>query len=58
MKNIIDKIQQTYPISLESLQALQSKLTVKYYPKNSYLVHSGDVNRFVYFIEEGVTRSI
>ncbi len=58
MKNIIDKINQTYPISSEALQALQSKLRVKYYPKNTYLVKSGEINRYVYFIEEGVTRSI
>ena len=58
MKNIIEKLQQTYPISSESLQALQAKLSIKHYPKNSYLVRSGQVNRFVYFIEEGVTRSV
>lgn len=58
MKNIIAKIQQTYPISSESLEALQEKLIIKHYPKNHYLVHSGDVDRFVYFIEEGITRSV
>ena len=47
MKNIIAKIQQTYHISSESLEALQEKLIIIHYPKNHYLVHSGDVDRFV-----------
>lgn len=58
MKNIIDKIQMTHPVSQESLQALQEKLIVKHYPKNHYLVRSGEIGRFVYFIEEGITRSV
>lgn len=58
MKNIINKIRQVYPVSNEALQALQADMQVRYYPKNTYIVHSGVTDRLVYFIEEGVARSV
>lgn len=59
MKNIINKIRQIYPpVSDEALQALQASMQVKYYPKNTYIVQSGVTDQLVYFIEEGVTRSV
>ena len=58
MKNIINKIRQVYPVSDEALQALQADMQVRYYPKNTYIVHSGVTDRLVYFIEEGVARSV
>lgn len=58
MKNIIDKIRQIYPVSDEALQALQANMQERHYPKNTYIVQSGVTNRLVYFIEEGVTRSV
>lgn len=58
MNNIIHKIRQTYPVSDEALQALVSNMQLRVYPKNTCIVQSGVTDRLVYFIEEGVTRSI
>ena len=51
MNNIIHKIRQIYPVSEEALQALLMNMQVRHYPK-------GVTDRLVYFIEEGVTRSV
>ena len=58
MKNIINKIKQVYPVSDEALQALQDNLEERYYPKDTCIVRSGVTDRLVYFIEEGITRSV
>lgn len=58
MKNIINKIRQVYPVSDEALQELQANMQVRHYPKSTYIVQSGVTDRLVYFIEEGVTRSV
>ena len=58
MKNIINKIKQVYPVSDEALQALQDNLEERYYPKDTCVVQSGVTDRLVYFIEEGITRSV
>lgn len=58
MKNIINKIKQVYPVSDEALQALQDNLEERYYPKDTCIVQSGVTDRLVYFIEEGITRSV
>lgn len=58
MKNIIDKIRQVHPVSNEALQALLTNMEVRHYAKDTYLVQSGVTDRQVYFIEEGVTRSV
>ena len=58
MKNIIAKIREYYPVSDDALQAMLDSMTPMRYPKNTMLVRSGITDRKVYFIEEGVTRSI
>ena len=58
MENIIQKIREIYPVSDEALQALQANMELRYYPKDTYIVQSGVTDRLVYFIEEGITRSV
>lgn len=58
MKNILDKIKSYYPVSDEAFLALQSEMRLVHYPKNTILVSSGSTDHNVYFIENGVTRSI
>ena len=58
MKNIIKKIKEYYPVSDEALQALQQEMQLVHIPKNTMLVRSGVTDHNVYFIEEGVARSI
>lgn len=58
MKNIVENIRQTYPVSDEALQVLQKDMQINHYPKDTYIVQSGAIDRLVYFIEEGVTRSV
>lgn len=58
MENIINKIRQAYPVSDEALEALLANMQVRHYPKGTYIVQSGVTDRLVYFIEEGVTRSV
>ena len=58
MENIIQKIREIYPVSDEALQALQANMELRYYPKDTYIVQSGITDRLVYFIEEGIARSV
>ena len=58
MKNITAKIRKHYPVSDKALQAMLEKMSVAHCPKNTMLVRAGNIDRNVYFIEEGVTRSI
>ena len=58
MENIIHKIREIYPVSDEALQALQANMELRYYPKDTYIVQSGVTDRLVYFIEEGIARSV
>lgn len=58
MKNIKAKIVEYYPMSDEALEALLGSMTPMQCPKNTMLVRSDTTDRNVYFIEEGVTRSI
>ena len=58
MENIICKIRQIYPVSDEALQALQANMELRYYPKDTRIVQAGVTDRLVYFIEEGIARSI
>ena len=46
------------PVSEEALQALLMNMQVRHYPKGTYIVQAGVTDRLVYFIEEGVTRSV
>ena len=58
MKNITAKIRHFHPISDEALYAMLSEMDVIHCPKNTIIVHSGRIDRNVYFVEEGVTRSV
>lgn len=58
MKNITDKIKGYYPVGDEALQAMLNEMSVMHCPKNTMLVRSGSLDRNVYFVEEGVTRSV
>lgn len=58
MKNIIQRIRSYYPISDEALNALTQEMKITKFPKNTYIVRSGITDGNVYFIEEGITRSI
>lgn len=58
MKNITNKIRQVYPVTDEALLELQANMQIRHYNKDNYLVRSGVTDHLVYFIEEGVTRSV
>lgn len=58
MQHILNSIRRVYPVGDEALQALANSLTERYVPRNTYLVHARSTGREVYFIEEGLTRSI
>ncbi|MBQ6694780.1 MAG: cyclic nucleotide-binding domain-containing protein [Bacteroidaceae bacterium] len=58
MKNIIKKIKEYYPVSDEALEALTAEFKMVQCKKNTYIVRSGYIDHRVYFIEEGVTRSV
>ncbi|MBE6284989.1 MAG: cyclic nucleotide-binding domain-containing protein [Bacteroidaceae bacterium] len=58
MENIIAKIRSYYPVGNEALQEMLESMIPMRCPKNTRLVHSGTTDRNIYFIEEGVTRSI
>ena len=58
MENIIAKIRSYYPVGDKALQTMLGCMTPMRCPKNTMLVQSGVTDRNIYFIEEGVTRSI
>ena len=58
MKNITAKIKHYHPVCDEALHAMLSEMTVMHCPKNTTIVHSGRIDRNVYFVEEGVARSV
>ena len=58
MKNIVARIMSYHSVSDEALIALQGEMRLVHYPKNTSLVTAGSIDRNVYFIENGVTRSI
>ncbi len=58
MKNITAKMREHYPVSDEALQTMLSCMSPMQCPKGTILVRSGVTDKKVYFIEEGVTRSI
>ena len=57
MLNIIQNIQKHHPVSEEALQELCSIMNLKEYPKNTIFVQAGSIDRNIYFIEKGITRS-
>ena len=58
MKNITRKIEEYHKFSPLAMHALKNEMQLLKLPKNTMLVTSGMVDDNVYFIEEGVTRSI
>ncbi len=57
MNNIIAKNRGLYPFSDETLEALTSHLERRVIPPKSIIIHAGKLDRTVYFIERGITRS-
>lgn len=56
MKNIINVIQTAFHILDETFDLFKSHLTVCHFPKRTLIVKRGTYNRYVYFIEKGMTR--
>lgn len=57
MENIIRKIRMYYPVSDEALEALVCLFKRIVIPAKTIIVHAGKLDRKVYFIERGITRS-
>lgn len=57
MENIIRKIRTYYPVSKEALEALVSLLERVVFPSRTIIIYAGKLDRKVYFIEKGITRS-
>lgn len=57
MENVIRKIRMYYPVSDEALEALVSLLERVVFPARTVIIHAGRLDRKVYFIEKGITRS-
>ncbi len=58
MKNIKAKILSHHPMGDEAMQTMFECMTPAHYSKNTMLVRSGTTDKSIYFIEEGITRSI
>ena len=57
MENIIRKIRMYYPVSDEALEALVCLFKKIVFPAKTIIIHAGKLDREVYFIEKGITRS-
>ena len=57
MENIIRKIRTYYPVSNEALEALVSLFERVVFPSRTIIIYAGKLDRKVYFIEKGITRS-
>ncbi|MFI3315358.1 MAG: cyclic nucleotide-binding domain-containing protein [Rikenellaceae bacterium] len=57
MKNIISSIKNYYPVSDSSINELTSLLVKHEIPKKEIIIKGGVLDRKVYFIEQGITRS-
>jgi CRP-like cAMP-binding protein len=57
LKNVIDHIQQIYPLSAAILQELTAQFTEEAYPRNHVLFREGRVEHKMYFIEKGIARA-
>ena len=57
MENIIRKIRTYYPVSDEALEALVGLFERWAFPAKTTIIHAGKLDRKVYFIEKGITRS-
>ena len=57
MENIVRKIGTYYPVSDEALEALVCLFGRLVFPAKTTIIHAGKLDRKVYFIEKGITRS-
>lgn len=57
MQNIIRSISSYYPVSDASIQQLTQHFTVHRFPAKHLIIRGGVIDRNVYFIEQGLTRS-
>lgn len=57
MENIINKIKSHYPVSDESIRLITSCFKKHLFPSKTILIRAGKFDRYVYFIERGITRS-
>lgn len=57
MENIIRKIRTHYPVSDEALEALVRHFERFAFPSKTIIIHAGRLDRKVYFVEKGLTRS-
>ena len=56
-QNIIKSIREYYPVSDESINLLIKHFTLHQYPSKYLIIRGGIIDRNVYFIERGLTRS-
>ena len=57
MENIIRRMRQLYPVSDEALELFVSSLKKCSFPPKTIIIQGGKLDRNVYFIEKGITRS-
>lgn len=57
MENIISSIKRSYPMNDQSIEELTKKFIVHNFPKRELIIKGGVLDRRVYFIESGITRS-
>lgn len=57
MENIKSKICDYYPVSEKALNLITSCMTEHIFPAKTILIRAGKLDRKVYFIEKGITRS-
>lgn len=57
MENIKAKIRGYYPVSDEAMVALTGSFTQCIFPSKEIIIRAGRLDRQVYFIEKGITRS-
>ncbi len=57
MNNIIAIIKSVYPVSDQAIDLLVSNFKLHKFPKKHQIISSGKLDRDVYFIEKGITRS-
>lgn len=57
MQNILQKINSIYPLPNTELQVLLNAMERISFPKNHTIIHAGKVERYLYFIEQGIARA-
>lgn len=55
--NIVKGIRRYYPVSDSSIEELVMHLVEARYPKNHLLTQTGKIDKYVYFIEQGCSRT-